>query len=193
MDGSATAGLVLAAGAGTRYGMPKALVRSADGTPWVARAVDALRAGGCGTVLVALGAAADEAAALVPAGARIVRVADWADGLSATLRAGLAAAADTPAVQLVVVPVDTPGLPATVVRRIVEEGRPLGPEALVRATYAGDPGHPVLLGRAHWSPLAAAVSGDRGAGRYLVERGVREVDCVDYWPGTDIDSPVADS
>ena len=49
-------GLVLAAGAGTRYGRPKGLVRGADGTAWVAKAVDMLRDGGCDDVVVLVGA-----------------------------------------------------------------------------------------------------------------------------------------
>jgi CTP:molybdopterin cytidylyltransferase MocA len=57
------AGILLAAGAGTRYGNPKALV---DG--WLADSVDTLFEGGCDPVLVVLGASAREAQALVPDG-----------------------------------------------------------------------------------------------------------------------------
>lgn len=84
-------GLVLAAGAGTRFGGPKALARTADGTPWVARAVRMLRDAGCADVIVALGASAPEASLLVPDDARIIVVGEWAEGLGATLRAGLGA------------------------------------------------------------------------------------------------------
>ncbi|HBS76015.1 MAG TPA: hypothetical protein DEB55_16780, partial [Microbacterium sp.] len=77
-------GLVLAAGAGTRFGAPKGLARDAAGTPWLVRAVQALSRGGCDRVLVAVGARGDEVAGLVPAGAEVVHVADWAAGLSAT-------------------------------------------------------------------------------------------------------------
>ncbi len=69
-------GLVLAAGAGTRYGGPKALARTADGTPWLALAAGALRDGGCVDVLVALGAQAAEARPLVPDGAEALLVPD---------------------------------------------------------------------------------------------------------------------
>ena len=60
------AGLLLAAGAGTRMGRPKALVVDADGTSWLARGVEALRAGGCDEVAVVLGAAVDEARGVRP-------------------------------------------------------------------------------------------------------------------------------
>ena len=45
---------MLAAGAGTRAGGPKALRRDADGVPWLHLAVAALRGGGCDPVLVVL-------------------------------------------------------------------------------------------------------------------------------------------
>jgi len=49
----------------------------------------------------------------------------------------------------------------------------------------------VLLGRAHWSPLAAGLHGDRGARPYLVRHAAHEVDCADLWPGADLDSPAS--
>jgi len=178
-------GLVLAAGAGRRFGGPKALARTSGGVPWVALAVRALRAGGCGDVVVVLGAAADEAAALVPPEARVVHAPDWASGVAASLRAGLAAAASVSSAEAaVVLPVDTPdAAPAAVVRMV----RRAGPDALAQATYAGAPGHPVLIGRAHWWPLAAAVRGDIGARPYLVAQGAELVECGDLWSGLDRD------
>ena len=59
-------GVVLAAGAGRRAGGPKALRRDAAGVGWVERAVVRLEAAGCGSVLVVLGAEAEEARRLVP-------------------------------------------------------------------------------------------------------------------------------
>ena len=58
-------GLLLAAGAGTRMGRPKALVLDDEGRPWLHRAIDALRDGGCDHVIVVLGARAEEAARLL--------------------------------------------------------------------------------------------------------------------------------
>ncbi|MCG5440355.1 NTP transferase domain-containing protein, partial [Micromonospora foliorum] len=54
-----TAGLLLAAGAGRRFGRPKALVEL-DGEPLVRRAIRLLGDGGCAPVHVVLGAGADE-------------------------------------------------------------------------------------------------------------------------------------
>jgi CTP:molybdopterin cytidylyltransferase MocA len=181
-------GLVLAAGAGTRFGGPKALARTAEGEPWVARAVRALREGGCGGVLVALGAGASDASPLVPADAEIVLVVDWGSGLAATLVAGLAAATERAATSLVVLPVDTPEAPPAAVRRVIEAAGGMPSGALVQATYAGEPGHPVLIGADHFAPLAAALSGDRGARAYLSARHAIAVPCDDLWSGADVDT-----
>jgi len=181
-------GLVLAAGAGTRFGGPKALARTAEGEPWVARAVRILSEGGCGRVLVALGAEASDASALVPADAEIVLVADWRSGLAATLVAGLAAATERGASCLVVLPVDTPEAPPAAVRRVIESAGGVPRGALVQATYAGEPGHPVLIGADHFAPLAATLSGDRGARAYLSAHRATAVPCDDLWSGADVDT-----
>ena len=64
MTSSRVSGLLLAAGAGRRFGGPKALVQDGQG-PWLHRAVRALLDGGCVDVLVVTGAAAQEVEALV--------------------------------------------------------------------------------------------------------------------------------
>ena len=81
-------------------GRPKALVRADDGEPWLLRGVRALRDGGCEGVEVVLGAAAEQALPLLAgAGIGVVVAADWAAGMSASLRAGLAAV-ETPAAEI---------------------------------------------------------------------------------------------
>ncbi len=179
-------GIVLAAGAGSRYGMPKALAVGADGVPWLDRVVAALVAAGCAPVLVMLGAAPD---APVPGTARPRTVADWEAGLSSSLRAGLAAAAETDADAAVLVPVDVPDIPAVVIERLLRASGG-GRDALARAVFDRRPGHPVVLGRAHWVSAAAAASGDQGAGPYLVRRGALSVECADLWHGHDVDRAV---
>ncbi len=190
VDDRVLCGIVLAAGAGTRYGMPKALARDASGTPWVVRAVAALRAAGCDQVVVALGAAAGQAEALVPSGALVERIPGWAGGLSTTLRGALARAGAEGATQVLVLPVDVPDLPVAAARRIADAGATAGDDALVQATYRGRPGHPVLIGRAHWPDLVAGLAGDRGAGPYLSAAGAMRIDCADLWSGEDRDIPV---
>ncbi|HEY9309766.1 MAG TPA: NTP transferase domain-containing protein [Microbacterium sp.] len=201
-------GIVLAAGAGTRYGSPKGLARTADGEPWVARGVRTLRDGGCDEVLVVIGARADEVAALVPDDARVVEAGDWAAGLSASLRAGLRTAQDAasgagaaegtgsadpsltaaPAFDAVIVmPVDTPGTPAAAVARVRAALAATPRSSLVQAVYGSRPGHPVGIGRDHVPALLAALAGDRGARPYLAAHHAIEVECADLWSGDDID------
>lgn len=178
-------GLVLAAGAGRRFGGPKALARTPAGTPWIALAVRALREGGCRDVTVVLGAEASAATELVPAGVTIVHAQDWASGVAASLRAGLAAVASGPSLSVVVLPVDTPEVSSAAVARLV---RRAGEEALAQATYGGAPGHPVLIGRAHWGAVAPSVQGDLGARPYLIAQDAQLVECGDLWSGVDHDT-----
>ena len=174
------AGVVLAAGAGTRYGMPKVLAEKGD---WLKQAVVALDGGGCDEVIVVLGAAGTEAVD-VPAPARAVHATHWSDGLSASLRAGLGAA---DAAFAVVHLVDTPDVGADVVARVLGAARS-GPSGLARAVYAGRPGHPVVIARRHWPELLAGLSGDAGAGPFLRARDdVIAVECGDLAVGADID------
>ncbi|MDX2376316.1 NTP transferase domain-containing protein [Microbacterium sp. LRZ72] len=182
-------GLVLAAGAGTRFGGPKALARDDAGRPWLSHAVEMLGAAGADPVLVALGAEADAAARLLPVsdGVRVVRVPRWRSGLAASLRAGLSAFARTGADLLVITPVDTPDAPAAAVTRVREAVRDAGETALAQAVYRGRPGHPVIVGRSHVDALVRVLEGDRGARDYLSAHGARQIECGDLWAGDDID------
>jgi molybdopterin synthase catalytic subunit len=182
------AGVVLAAGAGLRMGGPKALVTGADGVAWVTRTCATLLAAGCDPVIAVLGAGAEQARALVPGSARVVVAADWAQGMSASLRAGLAAVqrqapeADAALIMLV----DTPGIGVAVAERLIERARPGG---LARAWFDGQPGHPVLLGRDHWDGVIAAAEGDAGARTYLAAHETADVDCTGLGSGQDADTP----
>lgn len=184
------AGLVLAAGAGRRFGGPKAPV-VVDGTRLVDRAVALLAAAGCAPVVVVLGAWVGE----VP-GAAVVENPDWASGMGSSLRVGLAALtagglAPAGVDRAVVTLVDLPGLTAAAVRRVDAAAADRGVDALAVATYDGERGHPVVLGRAHWDAVAAAAEGDRGARAYLATAGdaLRLVEVGDLADGSDLDVP----
>ena len=186
------AGLVLAAGAGTRYGQPKALVRDHSGVEWLVHAVDTLHESGCRPVIVVLGAGGAEAEARLRASradALVVHAAAWASGLSASLRAGLEAAVPLPAVAVVVIPVDVPDLTVATVTRVLD-GRP-DAHTLRQARFRGVPGHPVVLGRAHWARLTAGLDGDTGARDYLASHDTVAIECGDLSTGVDIDRPPA--
>jgi CTP:molybdopterin cytidylyltransferase MocA len=189
-----TAGLLLAAGSGTRMGTPKGLLRDERAVPYLDRVLGTLFEGGCETVTVVLGASAPEVAALLaeagwegdPA-VRLVMAEDWAEGMGASLRAGLASLSASSADCAVVMLVDLPDVGPCVLERVLAAAA--GEDSLVRASYDGTPGHPVLLGRAHWTGLLASVSGDRGARDYLAGRDVVQVECGDLATGADVDRP----
>jgi CTP:molybdopterin cytidylyltransferase MocA len=176
------AGLVLAAGEGRRFGEPKALVEVA-GERLVDRAVRLVGDGGCEPIVVVIGAARVDVPGVV-----VVDNPDWRTGMGSSLRAGLAALPATVSAAVVVL-VDTPWVGLEAVRRLVAAHRQ-GSQLAV-ATYAGERGHPVLIGRPHWAGVAAAAVGDAGARGYLASRpdDVVEIDCTGTGDPRDIDNP----
>jgi len=182
-----TAGLILAAGGGRRYGMPKALV-AYEGKLLVDRAAETLRAAEVAQSLVVLGAQApsvrEKAAELPPS----VVNPDWASGLGSSLRVGLEALTATPAEAVVVLLVDMPKVTAEAVRRVTAFA---ADDALVMGGYGTRRGHPVLLGRRHWPGVIATASGDRGARDYLRAHAdrVRVVAVGDVADDFDLDVP----
>ncbi|MGQ4596989.1 NTP transferase domain-containing protein [Nocardia sp. R6R-6] len=181
------AGVVLAAGAGTRYGRPKVL---AEGGAWLRAAVAALRGGGCDPVIVVLGATGPTPQIIdLPAGVHHVWAADWATGVSAALRAGLIAAAGTPARYVAIMPVDTPDVGADVVARVLAAALAT-PSGLARAVFHDAPGHPVVIAHKHWNAVCADAVGDSGARAYLTGRtDMVCVPCDDLATGMDRDLP----
>ena len=181
-------GLVLAAGSGTRFGGPKALV-DYDGEPLVRRAVRLLQEGGCDGVTVVLGAQADRARdALAPLAVEVVVATDWASGMGASLRAGLAAL-PARAGACVVALVDTPLVgPGAVPLLRAAWGR--GAVAAV-ATYGGARRNPVLLDRSVWSGVSALAEGDTGARAWLRAHPdlVTDVPCDATGAPDDVDTP----
>ncbi|SEC11119.1 nicotine blue oxidoreductase [Amycolatopsis tolypomycina] len=183
------AGLLLAAGAGRRFGGPKALVQ-VDDEPLVLRALRTLTAAGVGPVHVVVGAAADEVRALLPESAHAVVAEDWATGMGASLRAGLAALGALEGAEHVaalVHLVDLPWVGSGIVARVAALATP---ETVARAAYDGVPGHPVLLGRRWWGDVAKSSRGDRGARDWLAGRDdLTLVECGDLGSGRDVDRP----
>jgi molybdenum cofactor cytidylyltransferase len=167
-------GVLLAAGAGRRYGKPKVLVEG-----WLQTAVGALRDGGCAEVVLVLGAAEVPA----PPGVTAITAPDWDEGLSASVRAGLLHAEGMDADYAVLHVIDTPDVGPAVVARVL--GRALASGGGLARTYFGDrPGHPVVIGRQHLPAVLAQISGDQGAGSYLrSRRDVEIVDCADLAGG----------
>ena len=180
------AGLLLAAGAGRRFGRPKALV-DLDGEPLLIRALRTLADSGCAPVRVVLGAQADEARALLPDPSIAVYAEDWATGMGASLRAGLQAVHELAADAVLVHLVDLPWVGPDVLSRIREAA---APDVVARASYKGVPGHPVLLGRRWWTEVGDTARGDRGARDWLATReDLLLIECGDLGSGRDVDAP----
>ncbi|MDP9390040.1 MAG: nucleotidyltransferase family protein [Actinomycetota bacterium] len=187
MNSPSVAAVVLAAGGGRRYGMPKALVEY-QGSLLVERAVRTAGAV-CDPVLVVLGARAlDVWRSADLDGATVLANADWESGMASSLRTGLEGLRGWPARidAALVLLVDMPGMTAGALAALVSH---VAPDALAVATYGGVRGHPVLLGRDHWDGVIATATGDEGARRYLAEREVTEVDCTGLADPTDLDVP----
>jgi CTP:molybdopterin cytidylyltransferase MocA len=180
------AGVLLAAGQGSRFGRPKALVEL-DGQTLAERGIGMLRAGGADPVLIVTGAAEVE---LSPDHrARTVYNDQWRTGMGSSLRAGLRALPDPDVGAVVVALADQPLVGADAVTRLIAAYR-AGASVAV-AAYDGRPRNPVLLAREHWPEVIAMATGDQGARGFLRARPdlVTLVECGDTGHADDIDTP----
>src|SRR5690349_4532631 len=154
---SAVAAVVLAAGGGRRYGMPKALVEY-EGSLLVERAVRTARAV-CDPVLVVLGAQAVDVWRQADLdGATVLANKDWETGMASSLRTGLDGLRGWPGRvdAALVTLVDMPGMTSEAVARVAGYA---APDALAVAAYDGVRSHPVLLGRDHWAGVVETATG----------------------------------
>jgi CTP:molybdopterin cytidylyltransferase MocA len=184
------AGILLAAGEGSRLGRPKALVEL-GGQTLAERGVALLRHGGADPVLVVTGA--------VPVrvrGARTVHNPDWRAGMGTSLAAGLRALgadggglAASAAGAAVIALADQPLVGPEAVRRLItahENGA-----SVAVAAYHGQPRNPVLIVREHWPAVLALATGDTGARPFLraYPELVTLVECGDTGSPDDVDTP----
>ena len=201
------AGVLLAAGEGSRFGRPKALVEL-DGQTLAARGVNVLRTGGADPILVITGAAQVNLD-----GIHTVYNEHWRTGMGSSLSAALRALTDTegaegaeapegaegaqdrPAAKLavdvgavVVALADQPLVGTGAVARLIAAYR--GGASVAVAGYDGKPRNPVLLAREHWPEVIAMATGDQGARAFLRARPelVTLVECGDTGSPDDIDT-----
>ena len=176
-----TAGLVLAAGAGSRFDGGFKLLAELDGRPLVEHAIEAQCAvAELDRIVVVLGSHAELVLGSVRFGrAEPVVCAGWAGGMSASLRAGVATLGGVDAGRALVTLGDAPTVTPAVIRRV------LAARDCARATYGGRPGHPVLLGPAQLAQVPA-LTGDAGARGLL--SGAALIECGDLAPGVDVDT-----
>ena len=181
-------GLVLAAGAGRRFGQPKAGVVF-NGERLVDRSIRLLHQAGGQSVTVVLGAWIQPLTSC-----RVVVNQHWSSGLASSLRCGLQALSvedvqpDSFSKRAVITLVDLPGLTGPAVRTVLDNQK-----SLVAATYRGQQGHPVVIAQSHWPCLISSLEGDRGAGAYLKKHRneLRLVEVGHLASGEDWDEPSA--
>lgn len=177
MPAPRVAGAVLAAGAGTRMGRPKAELEI-GGQRLVDRAVSALRAGGCDPVIAVVRAGVE-----VP-GAVVVVNDDPERGMRSSLQLAISAAGDAGA--LAVVLVDAPGVGADAVQRTVQAWQP---DRIAIADFGGVRGHPIVMAPGMWREAVRDAEPDEGARGYIAAN-FESVDLVPV-PGdpADLDTP----
>lgn len=181
--------LVLAGGAGRRFGGGK-LLADWRGRPLIVWSVETALAAAVDDVAVVVGCRADEVRAALgnrtEPKLRLVEATDWEDGLSASLRAGVAAlphSAGSLAIFLGDMPLVDP-TSATPLFEAVEAGA-----VAARLDHANGPAHPVVFGRTLFADLLQTV-GDRGARALLAGRGdVAVFETTDDRAIFDVDRP----
>jgi CTP:molybdopterin cytidylyltransferase MocA len=176
------AGVLLAAGEGSRLGRPKALV-TLGGVTLASRGAALLRDGGADPVIVVTGAADVD----LP-GVLTVHNPRWRTGMGSSLAVGLAAI-PAQCTAAVIALADQPLVGPESVRRLIA-AHAAGASVVV-AAYGGRPRNPVLIARDHWKQAVGLAAGDVGARPFLRERAdlVTAVECGDTGRPDDIDTP----
>jgi molybdenum cofactor cytidylyltransferase len=190
--------VLLAAGRSTRMGGPNKMLAEANGQPLVVHAVKAALASQAIEIVVVLGhmgdqvrSAIDEALGTPPQRLRFVTNSDFAEGLSTSVRTGIAALGvgiDAAIVQLG----DMPGVTSGLLDRLMAAFSPVEGRSICVPTVAGKRGNPVLWARRFFAEIAQ-IAGDTGAKHLIGEHAdlVCEVEMTGEAAITDIDTPEA--
>ncbi len=179
--------IVLAAGAGSRFGGGK-LLAPFGGRTLIETTLRGLRGAPVDEIIVVVGAEGESLRSISTAyETRIVENPAWTEGMSTSVRAGLRACAPD-ARAAVVCLADQPLVGAEAVERLIEAFKQ-GARVAV-ATYNGEMRNPVLFAREIWSLLLREMSGDKGARVFLKHHReiVTEVSCDDVANPADVDT-----
>ena len=185
------AALVLAAGQGRRMGGPNKLLAEYRGRSLGRTVVDAALASRAASVTVVTGhRRADVEASLAGTAVQWVHNLDHEEGLSTSLRQGVASLADDVDGVLVML-ADMPLLTAPILDRLIAAFDPAADRLVVVPTHDGKRGNPVLWSRAFFAELQA-IEGDTGA-RHLIGAHADAVVEVEIGPevALDLDTPEA--
>ncbi|HEY1299874.1 MAG TPA: NTP transferase domain-containing protein, partial [Stellaceae bacterium] len=184
--------LLLAAGQSRRMGGPSKMLAEIDGVPMVARVARRLLASHARPIVAVLGNRADEVdAALGKLPVERVHNPDFAEGLSTSLKRGLAAL--PPDLDGVIVALgDMPQVSGRHLDRLTAAFNPLEGRAIIVPTRRGKRGNPVLWAR-RFFPEMAQIAGDVGARHLIGEHAesVAEIEMDDDAILVDIDTPEA--
>jgi molybdenum cofactor cytidylyltransferase len=182
--------VVLAAGRSTRMGGPNKLMALFSGVPLVRRTVERALGSKVAATIVVTGHQAERVdAALTGLAVRKVLNPAYAEGLSSSLKAGIAALPDAAAGVLVMLG-DMPGVASADLDRMIEAFRQAGGRSVVRATHNGKRGNPVILPRSMFSSVVR-LEGDTGA-RHLIEASDQDVVDVEIGEGAFLDVDTRD-
>jgi molybdenum cofactor cytidylyltransferase len=184
------AALVMAAGRSSRMGAANKLLSEVDGEPMLRRVVGAALASGARPIVVVLGHDAHRVrAALRGCKVRFVENPRYAEGMSTSLRCGLAALPDDTEGAVILLG-DMPRVSSEAIDRLVAAFDPIEGRGICVPTWNGKRGNPVLWGRRYFQEIAA-VAGDVGARHLIGEHGdqVAEVPMPDDSVLIDIDTP----
>lgn len=184
MSSGNIAGILLAAGEGSRLGRPKALIEL-GGRSLLRRGIALLHDGGTNPVIVVSGATGPLDG---EPGVISVHNPDWPTGMGSSLATGLTAVPSACSAAVLAL-ADQPLVGPEAVRRLI--GAHAAGASVAIACYDGRPGNPVLISREHWSEVIALAVGDVGARPFLrAHRNlVTEVECGDTGRPDDIDTP----
>lgn len=186
-DPARTAAVVLAAGRATRFGSTKLLAGLGDRSV-LQHVLDTLAEAGLGEIVIVLGGGAEEIeAGIAWRGERRVRNSRPEDGLSSSLRLGLAAVSPAMEAAFVVLG-DQPLVRLDVIGALLAAEVPADTVAVVPAYADGGGANPVLLLRPGFA-LADGLAGDRGVGPLLEAMPDRVTIVPVSGTNPDIDTP----
>jgi molybdenum cofactor cytidylyltransferase len=185
------AALVLAAGQGRRMGGPHKLLATLGGKPLVRLVTEAALESKAAGVTVVTGHMEDRVrSALTGLKVGLIHNGDFADGLSTSLRAGLAGLPSDVDGAIVLL-ADMPKVTSAMIDRLIDAFDPAAGALLVVPTFEGKRGNPVVWS-SRFFPELMAVHGDTG-GRHLIGEHPEAVAEVELGPAValDIDTPEA--